>query len=246
MSDSEENQATNLTQNTTILDCLQDIRRELAEVHSEQQTLHSRIRNLELNVDINKLQFEEPNQLGPNHNPVDAAEASPKRADKEPKLDVPIDIQAEFAAIRDAVQRVKLPADLRLTDNGKKGIKSQDQQTLGVIQRGARYTETCIKLLATVTPETVTSSDLNHLLVTQTAHLKYLQDEYATLIVQGKYDNQTATFFKSLQKNTCGLSPEARDNLEIAASLSRNVYMYGQGGQRTDGNNYGRGYRGQH
>ena len=39
---------------------------------------------------------------------------------QEPNLDVSVDIQVEFATIRDAVQRIKLQSDWRLNDNGKK------------------------------------------------------------------------------------------------------------------------------
>ena len=188
--------------------------------------------------------FHVPGPIGDPDTTGAAAAAACTTQGQEPKLDVPVDLQAEFATIKDAVQRVKLPPSLRLNDNGKKGIRSADQQALSVIQRSARYSETCMKLIGTLSPETVTQADLDQILVTQTAHIKYLQDEYSTLIVQGKFDNQTASIFKSLQRNTSGLSPQARDNLEVAATLSRNVYLHKEATQQQGNTSPSRG-RGQ-
>ena len=52
------------------------------------------------------------------------------------------------------------------------------------------------------------------------ANIKYLQDEYAALLVKGKFDNNTAQFFRSLQKNNSGFTADNIQNVKIAAELS--------------------------
>ena len=43
--------------------------------------------------------------------------------------------------------------------------------------------------------------------------MHYLQDEYASLIVQGRFDKATSQTFRALQKNTSGLNAHALQNL---------------------------------
>ena len=59
-----------------------------------------------------------------------------------------VECQEDYQAIKDSVQRIKLPANLKLNES-KQGIRRDDQQTLSVIARTARYTETTLKLLST-------------------------------------------------------------------------------------------------
>jgi hypothetical protein len=58
-------------------------------------------------------------------------------------------IQREFGVIKDALQRVKLPNDLKLEDS-KQGIARNDKAKSYVISKCAQYTETSIKLLSTI------------------------------------------------------------------------------------------------
>jgi hypothetical protein len=59
-----------------------------------------------------------------------------------------VDSQEDFQSIKDSVQKIKLPADLKISES-KQGIRREDQQTLAVISRNARYAETTLKLLST-------------------------------------------------------------------------------------------------
>ena len=130
------------------------------------------------------------------------------------------DAQADFATIKEAVSKVKLPADLRLCDQ-KQGIKKDDQQTLQVLSRSARYVETSIKLLGKITPgHVLTPEEYRNLCAIQIAHVRYLQDENATLIVQNKFNKNTAQMFRSLQKNTSGLSPAHLKDLKLASKIT--------------------------
>ena len=47
------------------------------------------------------------------------------------------DIAGEFAAIKDYVQRVKLPADLRLNDANKQGIRRKEQPAANMLIKSA-------------------------------------------------------------------------------------------------------------
>ena len=50
--------------------------------------------------------------------------------------------------------------------------------------------------------------------------MHYLQDEYASLIVQGRFDKATSQTFRALQKNTSGLNAHALQNLKLASAIS--------------------------
>lgn len=131
-----------------------------------------------------------------------------------------VDLQAEFGAIRDAVGKVKLPADHRLNDQ-KRGIKRKDQLTLQVLSRSARYVETSFKLLGTMSPDkTLSNEEYDHLYHVQLAHMRFLQDEYAALVVQNNFGPDTAQMFRSIQQNTSGLTQSALHDLKLATSLT--------------------------
>ena len=130
------------------------------------------------------------------------------------------DLQAEFATLKDALQKVKLPADLILNES-KSGIRKDDQHTLTILGRSARYSEVALKLMSTwSSANEVTESDLKQIISIHYAHMRFLQDEYANLVVLGKYPKETAQMFRSLQKNTSGLSSEALKNLKLAVEVT--------------------------
>lgn len=141
-----------------------------------------------------------------------------------------IDVQGEFAAIKDALSRIKLPADLKLNES-RQGVKRTDQQTLNVLTRCSRYNETAIKLISTIAPgSSISQETLDQLLVICRAQCKYLQDEYASILVNGQFDASTSRIFRALQRNTAGLNPEALDTLRSAATLA--AASTSQGGRR--------------
>lgn len=128
------------------------------------------------------------------------------------------DIQGEYAAIRDSVQRVKLPPDLRLHDGAKQGIKRADQPLANVLIKGARYLETALKILAS--EPRMRDDTLDNVSKVTLAHLKYIQDEYATLLVQGTFDPVTTRLFKTLQRNNSPFSSGQVTLLQSAAAIS--------------------------
>lgn len=129
------------------------------------------------------------------------------------------DIQQEYAVIRDSVSRVKLPSSYKLTDT-RRGIRRNDLAAYNVVSRSGRYVETTLKLSGTLTPDAVSQDDLNDLMTVQLAHLRYLEDEYATLVVRGTHSPQTVQIFRTLQSNTSGLAPRHVETLRTASQLS--------------------------
>jgi len=130
------------------------------------------------------------------------------------------DIQGDFQALKDSLSRIKLPPDLKLNES-RQGIQRQDQPLFNVLCKCSRYNETLVKLLSTIEPGSiVTQETLDQLFLIAQAQGRYLQDEYAALIVNGQFNNKTSKLFRALQKNTSGLNPSSLDTLRSAASLA--------------------------
>ena len=176
-----------------------------------------------------------------------------------------VDCQEDFNTIKDCVQKIKLPPDLKLNES-KQGIRRDDQQVLSVISRSARYAETALKVLSTFDDGAGSESadiKLSQLIKIQQAQISYLRDEYANLIVQSKFDKSTSQTFRALQKNTSGLNAQALQNLKLASAISASASApareqtaprrdnsttnnwrgnYGGGGRRNFFRGRGRGY----
>ena len=60
---------------------------------------------------------------------------------------------------------------------------------------------------------------LDNLFLIQYAQIKYLQEEYAALLVNGQFDASTAKIFRSLQENTSGFDLDSLETLRAAATL---------------------------
>ena len=130
------------------------------------------------------------------------------------------DTQGEFQSLKDSLNKVKLPADVKLNDS-RQGIKRTDQPLLNILSKCGRYSETAIKLLCTLEAGTeLTQGTLDNLFLIQHAQIKYLQEEYASLLVSGQFDSSTAKIFRSLQKNTSGFDHDSLETLRAAATLS--------------------------
>ena len=129
------------------------------------------------------------------------------------------DLQGDFLSLKDAVQKIKIPSDFLLNES-KAGIRREDQGTLNILAKSARYSEVGLKLLSTLTESNITDADIKQLMTIHAAHVRFLQDEYAHLVVLGKYPKETAQVFRSLQRNTSGLNAEALHNLKLAVEVT--------------------------
>lgn len=78
-----------------------------------------------------------------------------------------------------------------------------------------------VKLLTTLKPgSTLQQETLEQLFIVNQAQLKYLQDEYAAILVNSQFDSSTSKLFMALQRNTSVLNPESMDMLRSAATLA--------------------------
>ena len=131
------------------------------------------------------------------------------------------DVGAEFQRLKTSVQSVRLPNNLTLQES-RQGIKKEDQTILNVLIKSARFAETAMKLLQNVdtesAPESVIST-LDDLFTVHLAQIRYVQEEYTSLVVQGSFDPTVTRFFRSLQRNS-SFTPEALENLRSAATIA--------------------------
>ena len=122
-----------------------------------------------------------------------------------------------------------MPADLTVQDS-RQGIRRDDLPLYNVLAKSARFTETIFKVLSN--PNHRTNEDIFAIC---SAQIKYLQDEYASLVVSSTFDPTVTKFFRQLQRNT-GFSGESLEHLRSAATIAA-VYRpqtqrgRGRGGQ---------------
>jgi hypothetical protein len=208
-----------------------DIKGTLDEILRQLQCVNVRVSRLELEVhSVN----DQSSSFAPRHpSPVNDVTPTPHPS--------PADVGADFHRIRNSVQSVRLPHELSLHDS-RQGIKRDDLPLYNLLVKSARFTETALKVLANNGGSTAANSEessqqnvFTDLFTVLYAHMQFIQEEYAALVVQSSFDPTVSRFFRSLQRNS-GFSAEAMDNLRSAASIA-SVYRPQQqrgnrGGQR--------------
>ena len=154
-------------------------------------------------------------------------------------MDVFKNIQQEFNSVKSSVEKIILPSHLKLHDS-RSGIKREDQPVLTVLSKCGRYIETALKVLGQIR-EGDDNVDLNPLATTLLANLKFLQDEYAALLVNGKFDKNTSHLFRALQTHNSGFNSEGLQNVCVAAELSSISNRFTQPPTPSRGRGRGRG-----
>ena len=134
------------------------------------------------------------------------------------------DLQKEYSAIRDTLQKVKLQSNSRLNESPM-GIKKQDKPTFNVLQRNARYLETALKLLHVASSDSKLSEiDFNQYLaqleIVLRAGIEFNQQEYQALLVGSQFDPTTTKFFRVMQRSENCFTPEALVQLKLAAEIT--------------------------
>ena len=150
------------------------------------------------------------------------------------------EIQEQYNSLKNSVEKVILPPKFKLHDS-RTGVKREDQPVLTVVSKCGRYIETALKLLSQC--QEGQPVDLHPIVITLTANLKFLQDEYAALLVKGRFDNSTSQLFRSLQRHNSGFDTQSLQNVRVAAELSSISTRYQNPGSYRGGFNRG-GYRG--
>jgi len=159
------------------------------------------------------------------------------------------DIQQEFMVIKDALQRIKLPNDLKVND-GARGIRRIDQPRATVVSKCARYAETLMKLLSTLDPENISDGDLSDMTAIVVAQVRYLQEEHSMMLVNSNFGEQVEKVYRTLRGNTSAFPPDALGALQASVEMANSAnyrgntdYNRGRGRSRFQRGGYrGRGY----
>jgi len=131
-----------------------------------------------------------------------------------------VQANSEYENIRDKFKSVRLPEELKLHDS-RSGVRREDQQQYNRLVKSARMVETTFRILAGIeTVETEALDDkLGDIFLVQFALLKYLQDEYAVLMVNGATNSETARIFRSFRRNASAFAPDVIEDLRSAATV---------------------------
>ena len=154
----------------------------------------------------------------------------------------------EYKVLKDSLSKVLLPLEYRINDS-KVGINSKDKEQAAVLGRSGCFVETGLKLVSEVQNHwgewDQVGSLVDSILLTLTAHMRYVQEEYSSLQVGGQYGNQTKQVFRSLQRNMSNLNSEGIENLKTAVSITQPSQgaPTNSGNSNSFGNNQ-RGFRG--
>ncbi len=139
----------------------------------------------------------------------------------------PASLQASFRAVHDSWSRVRLPDDLVFTAQ-RQGINKEGQEAASVIQASARYVETALKLTGSVHSDVTggqvsdnTTRKLEDLTLSLVTCMRFLQEDYASLVMGGVYGSCTKHLFRSLGSNASAWSnQEILAHVKTAADLA--------------------------
>ena len=163
-----------------------------------------------------------PNRPGGAQGPGSTFLGRPSALDNtDPAANPGVDHQAEFAVIKDSLTRYKLPVDLKFTPNAV-GIKREDKGAYNIVKSTASYVEANLKILSVLESGGYSQAHAaNDLSIVNTALMKFLKEEHASLLVQGKFNKDTASMFKALRKEGNSFSQDSLDTLQLAANLTQ-------------------------
>lgn len=129
------------------------------------------------------------------------------------------DAQRDFDRIRDSLQRVPVPAYLKVNDAAS-GIKQECKGALKVVSKCARYAETGLKLISQIPEDNIQREDIENIFTIFAAQVQFLQSEYASLVVRSTFNEETSRIFRSFETNATSFSASALQNVRLAAELS--------------------------
>ena len=192
------------------------------EENVTKEMLDNAVKQLEerLITKLQQLQANDPNTEDRSTHNQERDGPSQSATDQNTTGDI-LDIQGRAKAIHDSLRSVIIPSELRLNDSrGHSGIRKNDQPTANIISKCAYFCETALKLLGTLSTDTVSETNLQDLHTILHAQIEYLQDEYSTLFIQGTFPADCVTrFYKNFNKGTSALLPRHRKALTTAVNI---------------------------
>ena len=165
-------------------------------------------------------------------------------------------IQTEFSIIQDSVKKVRLPTSLKVNIGGARGVRRDDQQLVSVLRKNAQYTETLMKLVSQLSEDTVTEGDLKDIFVVLLANIRYIQDKFTAVTLQGTFGKKVAGLYEAIERNPGAYRPRNLETVRAVVGLvaaeqpqqQSRPASYGRGGfysgqtQTGYSNNYRGGY----
>ena len=127
------------------------------------------------------------------------------------------DIQRDYERLRDSLNRTPVPEGLKVYDNSI-GIKKEDKHALKILSKCARYTETALKIVSSITAEDIPNSDC--IFTCLAAEINFLQSEYTSLVVKSTFDTETERIFRQFENNSTTFSDISLQNVRVAAELA--------------------------
>ena len=134
----------------------------------------------------------------------------------------------EFVVIKDSLKHLRLPKEVK-SQLRKDSIKREGQTSYAIITKCIDFAETTIRLLMRLSPkQELQPEQIYEFWIIQMCQIRYLQDEFANLQVQGRFDKldpNIAGIFRSLQKQTSGFNETQLDllhkSIDIAGAASK-------------------------
>lgn len=156
----------------------------------------------------------------------------------------------EYEAVRKALEKVRLPADLQANDiHSQTGLHKDCRPAAKIVSKCGRFTETGIRWVMQAYKDNrqedgsfvLQESDLQDLFNVFVAELCYVKAEYTNLVVQSTFDADTARYFKQFESNQSSFSARSLQNVRVAAELAAMANRH----NNNKGRGRGRGFRGQ-
>ena len=134
-----------------------------------------------------------------------------------------VNLKGQFDAIRNSVSRVVLQPNWILTDN-KSGIASADREQAAVLSKLSKYVKTELKLMQELQDffgnNQKVAEYLDKLYMVKMAHMRYLQEEYSSLQISGRYGTQAKAVFRDIRRQTSTYTPALVDNIKTVLSVT--------------------------
>ena len=136
------------------------------------------------------------------------------------------DILKDFDRVKDCLAKVTLPSNLKVQDSTA-WIKQDGKAALRIISKSARFAETSLKQLSVISARqqedktvVVSNEELAALFTISAAQIRFLQSEFASLVVRNTFDEETSRLFKSFENHASAFNSSSLQNLRIAADLA--------------------------
>ena len=138
-----------------------------------------------------------------------------------------LEITHEYENVRSSVQRIQLPADLKLLES-QSGIKQDQKPALKIVTKCGRFAETGLKLLSQWVDRATRSggeirlhdAELQRMFHILFGQITFLRGEYAGLVVASSFDSETARIFRQFESNQASFDSRSLQNIRVAAELS--------------------------